>query len=150
MWTSSRAIPAENIQYNYYYKLIIILPFSFVFSQMIIQEHLNGSILNLYLCPTMSLGGIIFVDAHAMSQWTLLIRFAACILLSYLRPGNTTPKSPSPRNKFSNHQSPRNKIANHQSPGNKPLFNNASPGIKIINGAWRGIRLFRVIWYFAL
>ena len=35
-------------------------------------------------------------------------------------PGNTTPKSPSPRNKFSNHQSSRNKIANHQSPaGNK-------------------------------
>ena len=39
--------------------------------------------------------------------------------LLYIRPGNTTPKSPSPRNKFSNHQSPRNKIANHQSPGNK-------------------------------
>ena len=48
-----------------------------------------------------------------------------------LRPGNTTPKYPSPRNTFSNHQSPRNKIANHQSPGNKQP-NHQSPRNNIL------------------
>ena len=79
-----------------------------------------------------------FDASHLSCRYTF-----SCI---WRRPGNITPKSPSPTNKFSNHQSPRSKIANHQSPGNNPLFNNASPGIKIINGTWRGINWVKWRW----